>query len=279
MVSTCTILAIVFSLLACFAFPILLCIFFLRKTRPGIMPVLIGAAVFIVFALILEQILHYAILSAIPQTSAFLKENDWAYVIYGAMAAGIFEEFGRFLAFFFIMKKKREWKHGIAYGIGHGGIEAVLLIFPAVLNNLIYAVMINTGSFDSLVTSMPGGASGAAGTALMQVRDSLLTDSSWLFAAAGFERIFTIIIQIALSLVVLYAVYTKKYLFVGLAILLHAAIDVPAVLFQRGVLPLWVTEIIVGIIAVAGFIFILKSKLLFAQKENEPAMETTEAHP
>ena len=195
------------------------------------------------------------------------------------MAAGVFEEVGRLLAFLLILKKKREWKHGIAFGIGHGGIEAILLIFPAMLNNLIYALMINTGTFDVMLKSVPGGETGETGKILLQVKESLLTDPSWLYSMAGFERIFTIIIQIAFSLLVLYAVYSKKYLFFGLAILLHAGIDFHAALYQRGMVPLWATEVFVGIVAIAAFVFILKSRSLFAKKEDVPAVETTEAHP
>ena len=72
MVSIFTILALSFSLMGCFVFPIVLCIVFMRKTRPGAIPLLIGMAVFIVFALILEQSMHYLILRLIPETRTLL---------------------------------------------------------------------------------------------------------------------------------------------------------------------------------------------------------------
>lgn len=260
MVSIFTILALVFSLLACFLFPIVLCIVFMKKTRPGPKPLIAGILVFIVFVVILEQLMHYAFLVSIPSTKALFEGNVWLYATYGALAAGIFEEGGRFLAFTIFMKKKREWKHGIAYGIGHGGIEALLLAAPGVLNSLIYAAMINTGTFDALIKTQPK----VTSDLLMQAKDTLMTESSWMFALTGVERICAICFQIALSVLVLYAIYSKRYILIGLAVFLHAAIDFPAVLFQRGLLPLWMIEAYCVVLAVPALIFIIKSRRLFA---------------
>lgn len=47
----------------------------------------IGAATFIVFALILEQILHIVVIKA---TGTALTGNIWLYALYGGLAAGIF---------------------------------------------------------------------------------------------------------------------------------------------------------------------------------------------
>ncbi len=260
MVSIFTILALCFSLLACFAFPIILCIVFMRKTRPGALPLIMGIIVFIVFALILEQIMHWAFLIAIPQTKSILGSNIWLYATYGGLAAGIFEEVGRFFAFKFFLKKKTMWKHGVTYGIGHGGIEALLIVFPVILNSLIYAVLINSGSFDAMLSPLPQ----ATVDVLLKTKDALLSEPSWYFALGGLERIFTITIQIALSLLVLYAVSKKKYAFFFLAILLHAALDFPAALAQGGILPIYAVEGIVAVCAAVSLIFILKSKNLFA---------------
>ena len=259
MVSIFTILALVFSLLACFLFPIVLCIVFMKKTHPGPKPLIAGILVFIVFVVILEQLMHYAFLVAIPSTKALFEGNVWLYATYGALAAGIFEEGGRFLAFTIFLKKKREWKHGIAYGIGHGGIEALLLAAPGVLNRLIYTFMINSGTYDVLVKTQPK----ATADLLMQAKDTLLTEASWMFALTGVERICAICFQIALSVLVLYAIYSKRYILIGLAVFLHAAIDFPAVLFQRGLLPLWMIEAYCVVLAVPALIFILKSRRLF----------------
>jgi len=269
MVSIFTILALVFSLIACFVFPIVLCIVFMKKTRPGPLSLIMGIIVFIVFVFILEQLMHYAFLVAIPATKTLFENNVWLYATYGAFAAGIFEEGGRFLAFSIFLKKKREWKHGIAYGIGHGGIEALLLATPGVLNSLIYTAMINSGTYDALIKTQPK----VTADLLLQARDTLLTEAPWMFALTGVERICAISFQIALSVLVLYAVYKKRYMFIGLAVLIHAAIDFPAVLFQRGLLPLWSVEAYCVVLAVPALIFIIWSRKLFPAAPAEPLPE------
>ena len=258
MVSTLTVIAIFFSLACALVFPVVLCIVFLRRQHPGFVPVLLGMGVFILFVLVLEALMHNLVLSN-PGINAFFGENIWAYALYGGLAAGIFEETGRFLVFRFLMKKKTEWKHGVAYGIGHGGIEAILLVALSFINLIVYAILINTGNFDAMTAALPK----TTADALIAVKGSLVGDVWWTYALGGIERLCTMAIQIALSILVLYSVVKKKYLYFGLAILLHAAIDFPAVFAQKGLISMPVMEGIVVVIAAASLVFILWSRKLF----------------
>lgn len=275
MVGTLTFIALFFSLACALVFPVVLCIVFLRKQHPGFIPVLLGCAVFILFVLILEALMHNLVLTN-PGIKGFFDKNIWAYALYGGLAAGIFEETGRFLVFRFLMKKKTEWKHGVAYGIGHGGIEAILLVGLSFINLIVYAVLINTGNFDAMTAALPK----ASADALIAVKNSLIGDAWWIYALGGIERLCTMAIQIALSILVLYAVVNRKFLFYVLAVLLHAAIDFPAVFAQKGYLSMPVMELIVAVIAAGALLFILRSRKLFPvpEKTDEPgAPETTVA--
>ena len=78
--------------------------------------------------------------------SKALSENLWLYALYGGLAAGLFEETGRYLTMRFLMKGKWTRENALMYGAGHGGLEAVLILGMASVNNLLYSVMINTGS-------------------------------------------------------------------------------------------------------------------------------------
>lgn len=60
----------------------------------------IGAGMFFLFAIILERLLHQAML---PLVSG----NVLLYTLYGALAAGIFEETARYISFRFLMKYSR----------------------------------------------------------------------------------------------------------------------------------------------------------------------------
>ena len=117
--------------------PIGAIIFFKLKNKDvKLRYVFVGAVTFPVFALILEQISHYFMLPIVQQSTA-------AYVIYGTLAAGIFEETGRFVAYKLFCKKENNPKASIMYGLGHGGIESIVLIGLTMLSYAITAVTIN----------------------------------------------------------------------------------------------------------------------------------------
>ena len=67
---------------------------------------------------------------------------------------------------------------------------------------------------------------------------------------ADLERISAMMVQIALSILVFQAVYVagKKYMY-WVAVALHFLMDVPAALYQKGVLKLLPTEIILFVYA------------------------------
>jgi uncharacterized membrane protein YhfC len=184
-------------------------------------------------------------------------ENPWIYAIYGGLAAGIFEETGRLAAFKFFIKKHRQWKDGLAYGIGHGGIEAIILAGVGAINNLIYSLSINKGNFDALIGSkLPS-------ETAMQLKNSLINTHWTLFFISGIERCFAIAIQIGLSILVIYAVRNRKYVYYLLAILIHALIDFPAALVQKGVLTIWTVEGVAFAACIIGIYWIIKSKKAF----------------
>jgi uncharacterized membrane protein YhfC len=215
------------SALIAIGLPVGLFLFWRRRKGLKLMPLLAGAAVFIVFSLVLESLLHSIVLAPDPLTGAIaLKSQPVLYVLYGCLAAGIFEETGRFLAFLLLRKRYSGVGTALSYGIGHGGIEAVLLVGLSMVSSIAIAVMINTGGTDVVALLGPTGP---------EVVDSLVSTSTALFLISGFERVFAIAIQISLSVIVWYAVTTKGKLWLyPAAILLHALIDVAAAVYQTG---------------------------------------------
>jgi uncharacterized membrane protein YhfC len=172
-----------------------------------------------------------------------------------------------------ILKNCRKREHGIVYGIGHGGIESILLISVPYVSNLIASVMVNNGRLNSLESTL-----GPEQARLFNEQlDVLINTDSYMFFFAGIERIFTVIIHIALSLLILYAIKNKKYIFFILSILLHALLNFPAAFIQaaRGeneIAAICLTEVWIALFAAAGLVFIIKySKILLADSsESEP---------
>jgi uncharacterized membrane protein YhfC len=209
--------------------PVALFVILYRKYKAPVLPMIIGLFAFIVFALILEGTVHRLVFAKVN-----LRENPFIYTLYGTLMAGIFEETARFISFSALKKLKKKYKGavaGLSYGIGHGGIEAALLAGAAMINNIVLSVMINSGPMEKLAADLQGDTSLQAGVQIT----ALTTTKPYLFLVGGVERLFAMGIQIALSILVFYAVYKKLWLY-PLAVLLHALTDIPAVLTQAGVI-------------------------------------------
>ena len=219
-----SILSMAFMALAalfCFAMPILLLIYY-RKKGADILPFFVGCAVFVIFALILESLMHQLVLKVLPVGQTILG-NTLLYALYGGLAAGVFEETGRFLAFKTVLKKKLgNDRNALMYGAGHGGIEAILIVGLTYIGNIVISVLINAGQTDLLMTT----ATGEAAEQLKAVFDSLITTAPRTYLLAIVERAVAITTHICLSVLVFFAAKKpgKGWLF-SLAILLHAALD------------------------------------------------------
>jgi len=217
--------------------PIALFFAFRKKYGLKIVPMLVGAAAFIVFAMVLEQLLHYFVLRPGPDGSIALRSNPLLYMLYGCFAAGIFEETARLLSFTLLKRKYRGIGVGLSYGIGHGGFESAVMVGVTLISSVVLSLMYNAGTIDAL------GLPAQTVEQLAAAKDM----NPFLLLAGGFERICAVVIQISLSLIVWHAVARKdKRWLYPVAILLHAAIDVPAALMQAGVLS--------GIVLVEGII-------------------------
>jgi len=249
MVRMSSIIFISISLLLSVMFPLVVAIVVHRRLRFVWKSVLVGTLVFLVFQILtripllgyLQQNLWYQTFSATyPLIAGFLL----------ALSAGLFEEIGRYVGFRLFLRKHLDWKGGIAYGIGHGGLES-LYIGTAFLNYLIYSFLINAGKVPpQLPTSVI----------------SALTDTAPpLFVVGGIERVLAFTIQIGLSLVVLYGIKSKKGLFLLLAIALHTLLDFGAVMFAGNTL---IVETYTAVFAAASIVWIMKSKRLFIEKES-----------
>lgn len=211
------------SALICCLLPVALLIVWRRKTGARLMPALVGAVIFPVFALGLEQLCHSLVLNLpIMKTSAAL------YVLYGSLAAGVFEETGRWTAFRFLLRRHRGRETSVTYGIGHGGIESILVAGISMVSLLVAAVTLATGGQSALESLF-----GQAGAQTMVA--TLTSNPPALFLVSGLERAIAITLHISLSVLVFRAVREKRPVFYVLAVLLHAAVDCFAALYSVGV--------------------------------------------
>ena len=245
-----TFAGIIFSLCISIALPVVLLIVVHKKTKARMAMVVIGAATFFLFAMVLEQILHAVVLGVGGER---ITGNIWIYGLYGGLAAGLFEEVGRFVAMRFAMKKQLNLPNALMYGVGHGGIEAILIVGLASVSNLVTSIMINAGTLEASLGALDQATKEATLTQL----SALWTTPSYQFFLSGIERIVAVTLHIALSVLVFQAVKLGKKRYWFLAFAIHVGVDFATVI-AANYLNLVLVEVMLAVL-VAGVVVLTVS--------------------
>jgi uncharacterized membrane protein YhfC len=244
--------------------PILAFIVFRKKFNAKTVPMLVGIAGFVIFALVLESIIHSIVLGKL-----LLREIPAAYIIYGIFMAGIFEETARLIGFKILKKKYGGIGTALSYGIGHGGIESVMLAGVPMLLALVAGILVNSGNIEIITSKLQGKTLEAISGQIEQLADT----APYMFLIGSLERMFAITIHISLTIMVYHAVYSGKMRLFPLAILVHAIIDIPAAAMQAGLLEnVFIVEGLVGVCAILSALFAkyLHGKQAVANSEQVP---------
>lgn len=249
-VSTVSMVGMVVSMIVAVLLPIVLCVVVMKKTKAKLVSLVWGCGVFFVFALVLEQILHTVVLTV---TGTKLTGNIWLYALYGATAAAVFEETGRFIAMKFGMKKYLSKENALMYGVGHGGIEAILLVGVAQVSNIITSFMINENQLDIIL----GALDETQKAATVESLSALWTTPGYMFFLGGVERVFAIMLQISFSVFMYVGVKQAKKSFVAVAFALHFLVDFIMVVLADKI-PTLAVEGAIGVMAVAVGVVALK---------------------
>lgn len=227
MVSIFSLVAMVITLLICMVVPFVAVIVYAAKNKKkGVwIAWLVGAAGFFVMQIIIRT----PILSLLSLSPGFVKFAEDYYIVYVlllAFTAALFEVVARFVGTI-ILKKKQSYEVAVGAGLGHGGIEAIFLVGMTYVNNLIYSVMINTGAFDTMIdSSAQMGVDEYSLQALESVKTALIETEPSMFLLAGYERILTMIVHVAMTVLVFYFVSKKKSIIgILLCLLMHTVID------------------------------------------------------
>lgn len=246
-VSAMSILFILVALVLGIAIPIVLPVVFRKKFKCNISAFFIGGAVMILFAFVLEQTAHKIVLGS--PIGGMIQNKLWLYGIYGGFMAALFEETGRYLAFRFLLRKNQNNNYNaLMYGAGHGGIEMMVLMIPVMLNNLIYAIMINTGTMTQVIASLPG----EQAEILNAVVEQMINISPVMFLVSPLERIAAVVLQLSFSVLVWFAAKQKKTIvLLPAAMLLHMLVDTITVVAGRAGMNMIAVEALVYIMTAA----------------------------
>ncbi len=253
-VSNISIAIMLFDMILGILVPITLMIVVKKKFKLGLKPFFIGCLGMFLFAFVLEQIVHTVILGS--QVGSAIQNNVWLFAVYGGLMAGLFEETGRFLFMKYLLVKEQQNAHNaILYGVGHGGFEMAYLLVFGMLNNLIYSVMLNTGSKMILLAPLDETNRQAVEAGF----ETLVNTPPYMFLLSPVERAAALVLQIALSMLVWMAVtgLGTKWLF-PLAIMIHMLVDTGTVLMSRLGVPIILIELIIWVFAAACSLLVIR---------------------
>lgn len=210
-----------------------------------------GTLVFLVFQLLTRVPAVTALNAALaPQLKgSALFRFVWYALL--ALTAGLFEEVGRYVGYrVFMRHEEKTWSKAVMYGIGHGGLEAVVLVGLLGVLTLFNIIITSTLNLNTLSASQHA--------SVVQRFAAINAQPAWFSLLGAWERLWTLPVHIALSVMVLQVFRRKNIGWLWLAILAHTIVDftsveIPQVLGLSNMTSL-ITE---GIIALFGIIAIM----------------------
>jgi uncharacterized membrane protein YhfC len=211
-----------------------------------------GALIFVLFQLItrvpLVQVLQGLLAPQLQASRPLLL----AWIAALALTAGLTEEIGRYVGYRWLMKREEKtWGKAVMYGIGHGGIESMLLVAGLTLIGLINLLALSATNLDALPVSPEQRAQ------IKQQLAAVAAQPAWVALVGVYERVWALAFHVAMSVVVLQVFRRGGMKWLWLAVAAHALLDLlaaglPPLLGLQGMAALLVPEAIVTVAGLLG---------------------------
>ena len=120
------------------------------------------------------------------------KNSDIFYAFTG-ISPGVFEETGRYIFLKYLLSSDKNKNISVSYGIGHGGIECIIIGFSFLSYLFIKDKITEKGGLKESITFFTG-------------------------VMSASERLFSFILQISLSVIIYKAIKEKKFHFIFLVL-------------------------------------------------------------
>lgn len=216
--------AIAFEML----FPLLLAIWLRRRLEAAWRHFGFGAAVFAasqLFTRIPAMKVTELLLRRRFEASASLRLG---WLISAAFTAGLFEEGGRFLGYrLFWRSSAPTWDNAVMYGVGHGGLESMVLVGGLSVLGLINTVVLSSMDLSAVTQETK---------VLRQVRKARRVIAglpSWAPLLGALERLFSMAVHVSLSVLVLQCFVRRDRRWLLLAMGYHGVTNLAAMLTAR----------------------------------------------
>jgi uncharacterized membrane protein YhfC len=262
MVSTASILFMCVTLFLSLLLPLIV-LLVLQKGRRGVFSVWIAGALGFAVPQLFIRIPLLQTLGTQESFQQFIAAHPYVTVSLMAATAALFETTGRLVVLKVALSKRLSYMTGLAAGAGHGGIEAIAIVGMLYINNLIISLSINSGNLTSLLPADPAIAE--------SIRQSLVGTPPELFLLAGFERVLTMVIQVALSIILTLFIMKNRAIFGFLVVaLLHFSVDVSIGLLQINGWSALAIERLIFLIAIVSLLAIINLRPAFGDRLEIP---------
>lgn len=211
----------------------------------------IGILIFFIFQVVTRIPAVQVISAAIQPRLQASPPLQWLWILCLALSAALFEETGRYVAFRWLLRhEEKTWNKAVMYGLGHGAIESSVLTGVVVLVSLVTLLNLVHGGLAAVPPSQRAAAAQQIAAALAR--------PAWAPLAGAWERVWSLVIQVALSVIVLQILRRGQMRWYGLAIFAYTVVDgvsagVPQALGRGTTSTLVITE---AIIALCGIVSI-----------------------
>jgi ABC-2 type transport system permease protein len=209
-----------------------------------------------ILTFIAAQVIHLPLnrllraIGLLPDQMPEGTELIWTALALGITAA-LSEELIR-TAGYAILKKARKFGDGIMLGLGHSGIEAMIVAILLAASAGSFYYFQNTELLPEIITS----------EALLTIQRAVesAADNPLLALTPLLERTLGLVFQVIFSILVLHSFRTRKWGYVLIAIFYHALVDFTALVAFESLESIWLVELILLVLLIPGLIWYWKQR-------------------
>ena len=228
---------------------------------------LVGAVGF----LVPQMLIRLPVLTYLGTQAGFVNFAQSHLLVYAlglAFTAGLFELSGRY-AGARVLRKELTFRRAVIMGLGHGGIEAIILVGLSYVSNIAFLVSMMNGALEQQLAAMAS--AGTDGSQLAAMRQIMVETGAGMFLLAGFERVLAMVCHTCMTTVVCYGVARGKagkmcLLCLGIHFLMDSTAGI-SMLVKNQTLAYWVIYLI--LVVITALCLVLLRKLYGLWKEEK----------
>ena len=165
------------------------------------------------------------------------------------LSAAVSEELARVIGYR-ILTKARSIGDGLMMGLGHGGIEAIIVA-------VLFAAGISALSNFDRTNLLPTGSS-AEEYSTLELQLDQIEQSSLIALAPLAERAIALGAQVTFSVLILAAFRTRRWIYVLIAITYHTVVDAAAIISAAELDNPWLVELVLFLVVLPGLIWLFR---------------------